>query len=121
MQRVPIGGSGSKSPDTLLSIYDGQSFVFRQSSWSAVTLYRMIKRYSFSYFYFKSAPVSVASRFVKYYELQQAGLSATSPQELLQAVNLYNLTQVTFQDDMQVTSEQLLCAVVMSPCLALVV
>ena len=102
LQRVPVSGSKSKTPDAPLALYDGQQFVFNQSSWAVVTLYRMVRRYGLSYYLFKSAPNTMVKRFLQYYQLQAGGFSAKTPQQLLQEVDLYDLTQVTFQDTMQV-------------------
>ena len=38
-------GSSSDSAEDLFSIYDGKRFVFDQSSWSIVTLWRLLRRY----------------------------------------------------------------------------
>ena len=39
LERVRLGSDGDQ-----VSIWDGHSFVFNQSSWSLVNLYRMIRR-----------------------------------------------------------------------------
>ena len=40
LERVQLGSDGDQ-----VSIWDGQSFVFNQSSWTVVNLYRMVRRY----------------------------------------------------------------------------
>ena len=76
--------------------------MFNQSSWTAVTLYRILARYGLSFFNFKAAPKAMVERYLQLYSLQQAGVSADTPHELLQRVELYNLTQVSFQEEVQV-------------------
>ena len=39
LERVQLGGDSNE-----VSIWDGQAFVFNESAWSLVTLYRMIRR-----------------------------------------------------------------------------
>ena len=40
LERVELGSDGGQ-----VSIWDGQSFVFNQSSWTLLNLYRVIRRY----------------------------------------------------------------------------
>lgn len=103
LTRIPSGGSGSKTPDTPFALFNGHQFVFNQSSWTAVTLYRLIRRYGLSYFWFKSGPKAMVQRFLQYYPAQTGEYAAQTPEELLSHVGLYNLTQITFQQAMQVT------------------
>ncbi len=39
LERVRLGSDGDQ-----VSIWDGRSFVFNQSSWTLVNLYRMVRR-----------------------------------------------------------------------------
>ena len=39
LERVRLGSDGDQ-----VTIWDGHSFVFNQSSWSVVNLYRMVRR-----------------------------------------------------------------------------
>ena len=39
LERVQLGADSNE-----VSIWDGQAFVFNESAWSLVTLYRMIRR-----------------------------------------------------------------------------
>jgi hypothetical protein len=52
--RTEPGGSSSGAEDSnLFSIYDGTRFVFNESEWTLVTLWRMLMRYGLSYFRFQ--------------------------------------------------------------------
>ena len=64
---MPPGG-GDK--EQRFSIYDGKRFVFSQSSWQLVTLYRMLRRWGLSYFTFKAAPEEMLTRFLSIYDRQ---------------------------------------------------
>lgn len=39
LERKRLGGDGNE-----VSIFDGKRFVFNESSWTVVTLYRMLRR-----------------------------------------------------------------------------
>ncbi|CAL5225135.1 g7913 [Coccomyxa viridis] len=93
LERVQLGSDGDQ-----VSIWDGHSFVFNQSSWTLVNLYRMVRRYGLSYFYMRSAPSEMLKRYKRLYDIQAEGRAFDTPEELLGAVDLYNLTQQTFRD-----------------------
>ena len=42
LKRAPAKDPANPEP---FAVYDGQHFVFNQSAWSVVTLYRMLRRY----------------------------------------------------------------------------
>ncbi|KAK9917016.1 hypothetical protein WJX75_010018 [Coccomyxa subellipsoidea] len=96
LERERPGVDGSQ-----ISIFDGRHFVFNESSWSLVTLYRMLERYGLSYLYMRQGPQTMLQRFKQLYQLQEEGRAFSTPEELLQAVHLYNLTQRTFRSELQ--------------------
>ncbi|BDA40407.1 Prenylcysteine oxidase [Coccomyxa sp. Obi] len=96
LKRERLGGDGNE-----VSIFDGKQFVFNESSWTVVTLFRMLQRYGLSYFYMRQGPQIMLQRFLKLYALQAEGKAFGTPEELLQAVDLYNLTQRNFRDEIQ--------------------
>ena len=67
-----------------------------------MTFFRMLRRYGLSYFIFRWGPAEVLKRFEQIYELQGAGKSFESPEEFLEAVGLYNLTQQSLRKEIQV-------------------
>ncbi|KAK9809372.1 hypothetical protein WJX73_009603 [Symbiochloris irregularis] len=93
--RVPAGLNTTDAP---FAIFDGSSFVFQQSTWSAVSLCRLVWRYGLSYFRFRAAPTAIVQKYLRFYTLQREGFSADTPEQLLQEVGLFDLTQKTFKD-----------------------
>ncbi len=88
--------------DTPFSIHNGHEFVFQQSSWSAVTLCRMISRYGLSYFWLQQAAKGVLKKFLQIYGLQQSRTAFERPEDLMAAIGLYNLTQHTMTQENEV-------------------
>ena len=88
LKRVPPEGS----TEDIFSIFDGSKLVFQQSTWSLVTLYRMIRRYRLTYFTFQ-APKQMLQKFLKLYDLKSQGRSFETPEAFLQELDLYDLTQ----------------------------
>ncbi|KAL0040815.1 hypothetical protein WJX79_006365 [Trebouxia sp. C0005] len=88
LRRVPPEGSS----EDLFSIYDGSKFVFRQSKWTIVTLWRMLQRYWLTYFTFQ-APKQMLQKFLRLYDLQSHGRSFDTPEAFLKELGLYDLTQ----------------------------
>ncbi|KAL3154565.1 hypothetical protein ABBQ32_014022 [Trebouxia sp. C0010 RCD-2024] len=93
LKRVPPSGSS----EDLFSIYDGSRFVFQQSTWSIVTLWRMLQRYWLTYFTF-SAPKQMLQKFLRLYDLQRQGMTFDSPEAFLKELKLYDLTQQSMHD-----------------------
>lgn len=75
------------------SLFDGSSFVFNQSSWSLVTLARMLLRYGTAPARFQGKPRGVFELFRTIYDLQANGTSFDTPEALLKRVKLFGLTQ----------------------------
>lgn len=97
LKRVPPSGSS----EDLFSIYDGSRFVFQQSTWSIVTLWRMLQRYWLTYFTF-SAPKQMLQKFLRLYDLQRQGMTFDSPEAFLKELKLYDLTQQSMHDYLKV-------------------
>lgn len=109
LKRVPPVGSS----EDLFSIYDGSRFVFRQSPWSIITLWRMVQRYWLTYFTF-TAPKQMLQKFLCLYDLQRQGVTFDSPEAFLSKLELYDLTQQSMHDYLKVTKGGMCC----STCLA---
>lgn len=92
------------------SIFDGKDFVFNFSYWTLVNLIRMVNRYGWSYFTFSAAPASSLERYKSIYALQEEGRAFATPEEMLKAMGLYDLTQRTFREEVQV------CLILLTPC-----
>ena len=97
LTRVPPEGSS----EDLFSIYDGSNFVFRQSTWTLVTLWRMVQRYWLTYFTFQ-APKQMLHKFLRLYDLQSQGRSFDTPEAFLKELGLYDLTQQSMHSYLQV-------------------
>ena len=117
LKRVPPVGSS----EDLFSIYDGSRFVFRQSPWSVVTLWRMVQRYWLTYFTF-AAPKQMLQKFLRLYDLQRHGVAFDTPEAFLSKLELYELTQQSMHDYLKVTngvmcySSCLAASLCMMPC-----
>lgn len=94
---------GAGRPDAPFSIHDGTRFVFHESSWTVVTLYRMISRYGLSYLWLERAAQRVLTSFLKVYQLQKSGRGFSRPEDLLAELGLYNLTRSTMRLEAQVS------------------
>ena len=97
LKRVPPEATS----EDLFSIYNGTHFVFRQSSWTLVTLWRMVQRYWLTYFTF-SAPKEMLHKFLKLYDLQKQGMTFDTPEAFLSKLQLYDLTQQSMHDYLKV-------------------
>lgn len=84
------------------SIYDGKVFVFSFSYWTVVNLAKMVFRYGWNYFIFSAAPSLSLKRYKSIYALQEKGRAFATPEDMLKAMGLYDLTQRTFRDEIQV-------------------
>lgn len=98
LKRVPPEGSS----EDLFSIYDGSKFVFRQSGWTIITLWRMVQRYWLTYFTFQ-APKQMLQKFLRLYDLQSQGRSFDTPEAFLKELGLYDLTQQSMHTYLKVT------------------
>ncbi|DBB04108.1 hypothetical protein WJX77_009419 [Trebouxia sp. C0004] len=96
LKRVPPEGSS----EDLFSIYDGSRFVFRQSEWTVITLWRMVQRYWLTYFTFQ-APTQMLQKFLRLYDLQSQGRSFDTPEAFLRELGLYDLTQQSMHTYLQ--------------------
>lgn len=95
---------GAGSRESLLAIYNGRHFVFTQSSWTIVTVFRMVVRYGLSLFQFRQAPKDLLSKFLRIYSSQKEGQPFSSPEDLLRKIGLFDLTQRDMRSEIQVTS-----------------
>ena len=100
LKKVPPAGSS----EDVFSIYDGSRFVFQQSTWSVVTLWRMVQRYWLTYFTF-SAPKQMLQKFLRLYDLQRQGITFDTPEAFLSELKLYDLTQQSMHDYLKVTAD----------------
>ena len=93
---------GKGDTEKLFSIYDGNKIVFRQSSWSVLTLGRMIWRYGLSYFMFQPSPTAMLRKFLNIYKELERNAAFDSPAAMLRKVGLYDLTQQNMRTAVQV-------------------
>ena len=98
LKRVPPEGSS----EDLFSIWDGSKFVFKSSPWSLISLWRLISRYWLMYFKFR-APHQMLQKFLRLYDLQRQGQSFETPEAFLKELDLYDLTQQSMQDYLNVS------------------
>lgn len=99
LKRVPPAASS----EDYFSIFDGSRFVFQQSTWNIVTLWRMVQRYWLTYFTF-AAPKQMLQKFLRLYNLQRQGVTFDSPEAFLSKLELYDLTQQSMHDYLKVTA-----------------
>ena len=99
LKRVPPAASS----EDYFSIFDGSRFVFQQSTWDIVTLWRMVQRYWLTYFTF-AAPKQMLQKFLRLYDLQKQGISFDTPEAFLSKLELYDLTQQSMHDYLEVTA-----------------
>eukprot|EP00898_Chlorokybus_atmophyticus_P007516 jgi/Chlat1/7766/Chrsp66S07228 len=85
---VPQGVAGQ------VGIWDGNSFVYQDSGWGWWDALRLWWRYGNSLFRVGSATQQTLDGFCRIYELQKQGVAYESVQELLIALDLYDLTQL---------------------------
>ena len=88
---------GSGKADSPFAIHDGHEFVFQQSKWTAVTLWRMVRRYGLSYLWLQMAAKRMLSSFLHIYELQKSGTAFERPEHLMASIGLYNMTQTSMK------------------------
>lgn len=94
---LPVGPPSKASPDGLTALFDGERFVFKESRWKLLTLIRMLWHYAFAPWRYRSFATTAAHRFARVYELQGNGTAFTRPHDLLRALDLFNLTQITMK------------------------
>lgn len=68
--RVAAPEAQPHAVDEPFALYDGQRFVFNESSWSAITMLRMGLRYGTAPLRFRALPLAMFDRFVMIYALQ---------------------------------------------------
>ncbi|KAF0718633.1 Aste57867_1568 [Aphanomyces stellatus] len=82
-----------------LGIFDGDSFLFESSPTSWWNTAKLMWRYGpLSLQAFQGSVAELVARFVRIYDLQDAGQSFVDPVELLRAVELFNLTQYSLEE-----------------------
>jgi prenylcysteine oxidase/farnesylcysteine lyase len=88
-----------------LGIFDGVKFLLKTTNWSLYNFAAILWRYKWSLFSLISAVDRVAQKFSGFYPLQavdtrgdSAGNSYETVEELLDAVGLYNLTQISLEN-----------------------
>lgn len=62
--------AGPDSDSSPFALYNGKDFVFNQSTWTAVNLWRMYMRYGTAPLRFQGRPAAMFSRFLHIYDLQ---------------------------------------------------
>jgi prenylcysteine oxidase/farnesylcysteine lyase len=67
----------------------------QESSWSLLTLIRLILRYWFSFWEFRTAPAAAFAKFQGIYQLLDSGTTFDRPDDLLKATGLYEYTQAS--------------------------
>jgi Prenylcysteine lyase len=78
-------------------------FVFNQSTWTAVNLWRMYMRYGTAPLRFQGRPGHMFSKhFLRIYDLQRNGTAFQTPGALLRRVGLFGLTQRSMRQDLAV-------------------
>jgi Prenylcysteine lyase len=78
-------------------------FVFNQSTWTAVNLWRMYMRYGTAPLRFQGRPGHMFSKhFLRIYDLQRNGTAFQTPEALLRRVGLFGLTQRSLRQDLTV-------------------
>lgn len=92
LQRVD-SAKGNDISDPLFALYDGSSFVYNQSSWSAINMARMLLRYGTAPLRFQGKPKAMFDLFKSIYDMQANGTCFDTPEELLKRTQLYNFTQ----------------------------
>ena len=103
LEKLPAGAG---RPDAPFSIHDGHQFVFRESSWTGVTISRMLSRYGLSYLWLRQAAHRVLTRFLHIYQLQASGMAFDRPERLLEHLGLYNLTRDSMRHEAQVEARE---------------
>ncbi|KAL0278843.1 UNVERIFIED_CONTAM: hypothetical protein PYX00_000533 [Menopon gallinae] len=87
------------SRDSYFGLYNGNEFVFEESTWQIVTLYRMIRRYHFGFWKLKNHINDMLDKFDKIYKYQDKGVTFQNVSTLLSAMD------PTFAESLHITSE----------------
>ena len=90
----------------LFALFNGRSLVFTQSPWSLITLIKLLWRYGFEYWRYKRVSLEMFQRFSTIYTRLDAGISYDRPHEMLRDMQLYDLTQMSFQQFIQETMKK---------------
>jgi prenylcysteine oxidase/farnesylcysteine lyase len=85
----------------LFALYNGRSLVFTQSYYSLITLIKLLWRYGFDYWRYKQVALKMFGQFSTIYSRQDAGISYSRPHEMLRDMQLFDLTQMSFQEFIQ--------------------
>ncbi|XP_018022652.1 prenylcysteine oxidase 1, partial [Hyalella azteca] len=72
---------------SLAGLFDGSSFVFRDSSWQVVTLAKLFWRYGWSIYTLRAANQQMLDQFNRIYKLQKKGQAFTNGEQLLEAMS----------------------------------
>lgn len=84
---------GSSEDGGLLGIFDGQIIKFQTYNWKILNLLSMIWHYGFTFWTYSSHTKTMLGNYEAIYRLQDAGEGYERPEDLLKAVDLYELTQ----------------------------
>lgn len=76
-------------------VFDGKQVLFQTSPWSVVSVGKLLWRYGKTLMAAKGTSAQFAQEFAGLYQLQDGGVAWETPQALLQAVGLWNATQVS--------------------------
>ena len=90
MKRTSDGGPAT------LGIYDGSSFRFQSSEGTLPLAAHLTERYGADWLKIIPFVRQMASRLNRIYELQRRGVAFETPVALLEALDLYNLSQVLY-------------------------
>ncbi|XP_033127631.1 prenylcysteine oxidase 1-like [Anneissia japonica] len=76
------------SPSLNMGIYDGEEFVFEESSFDIVNLLKLMWRYKLDFFYLNNRIDKMIEKFNSIYEIQDAGYAFSTPAKLLNAMDM---------------------------------
>jgi len=93
---APHGSSQTASGADLFALFDGTSLIFRQSSWSIITLIKLLWRYGFQPWTYRIKISVFLQRFQSIYDMQNNGTCFAFPHDLLKKLNFFELTEMNF-------------------------
>eukprot|EP00455_Lapot_gusevi_P053377 TRINITY_DN8314_c0_g1_i11.p1 TRINITY_DN8314_c0_g1~~TRINITY_DN8314_c0_g1_i11.p1 ORF type:complete len:395 (+),score=86.38 TRINITY_DN8314_c0_g1_i11:102-1286(+) len=78
-----------------MGLWDWQQkgIYYQDSKWKAISLAKLFWRYSFNLFKLRSYASDILERYFQFYSLQDQHIAFDTPEEMLSAVQLFNLTQ----------------------------
>lgn len=80
--------------DGTMAVFDGEKVLLRQTGQPVLDLFRVLKRYGISPVRYGQLAKEAGRRFASIYAVQEAGGAFRTPEDMLAAMGLYNLTQM---------------------------